>query len=123
MRRVSLSLLGGFQARLEPGPALSLRTKKAQALLAYLALNPDRTHRRENLAAVFWGDRPDEHARASLRHALYELRKALAPVPTVLRTRGDIVTVDGANIDIDVAVFTRLQVLRRFISGASSERS
>jgi DNA-binding SARP family transcriptional activator/pimeloyl-ACP methyl ester carboxylesterase len=108
MRRVSLSLLGGFQARLEPGPPLSLRTKKAQALLAYLALNPDRTHRRESLAAVFWGDRPDEHARASLRHALYELRKALAPVPTVLRTCGDIVTVDGANIDLDVAVFTRL---------------
>ena len=42
MRRVNLSLLGSFHARLEPGPALTFRTKKAQALLAYLVLHPER---------------------------------------------------------------------------------
>ena len=40
MAHLHLTLLGGFQARLASGQALSLPTKKAQALLAYLALPP-----------------------------------------------------------------------------------
>ena len=38
MRRLRLTLLGGFQARLEDGLILVLPTRKSQALLAYLAL-------------------------------------------------------------------------------------
>jgi hypothetical protein len=38
MARLTLSLLGGFQARLGAGPPLALPAK-AQALLAYLALH------------------------------------------------------------------------------------
>ena len=85
MRRVHLNLLGGFEARLEPGPALTVRTRKAEALLAYLVLHPGRVHRRENLAAMFWGGMPDGQARGSLRHALYELRRALAAAPVLRR--------------------------------------
>lgn len=108
MRRVHLSLLGGFQARLESGPAVSVRTRKAEALLAYLVLHPGRVHRRENLAAMLWGDMPDEQARGSLRHALYELRRALAASASLLRVEGDTVAVDVDRIDLDVATFTRL---------------
>ena len=108
MRRVNLSLLGGFHARLEPGPVLTFRTKKAQALLAYLVLHPSGVHRRESLAAVFWGEMPDEQARGSLRHAVYELRRALAAAPGALRIEGDTVAVDPSVIDLDVATFMRL---------------
>jgi DNA-binding SARP family transcriptional activator len=108
MRRVSLRLFGGFQARLEPGRPLTLPTRKAQALLAYLALRPDPAHHRDSLAALLWPDRPDEQARASLRHALYELRKALAASPAVLLAEGETVTVDPGLIDLDVAAFARL---------------
>ena len=108
MRRVNLSLLGGFHARLDSGPALTFRTKKAQALLAYLVLHPGRVHRRESLAAVFWGEMPDQQARGSLRHALYELRRALAAAPGALRIEGDTVAVDAAVIDLDVAAFRGL---------------
>ncbi|HSF03272.1 MAG TPA: alpha/beta fold hydrolase [Solirubrobacterales bacterium] len=108
MGRLTLSLLGGFQARLEPGPALTFRTKKAQALLAYLVLRPGRVHRRESLAAVFWGEMPDAQARGSLRHALYELRHALAAAPAALSIEGDTLAVDATVIDLDVAAFTRL---------------
>jgi DNA-binding SARP family transcriptional activator/pimeloyl-ACP methyl ester carboxylesterase len=108
MRRVSLRLFGGFQARLEPGVPLTLPTRKAQALLAYLALRPDPAHHRDSLAALLWPDRPDEQARASLRHALYELRRALVASPAVLLTEGDTVTVDPGLIDLDVAAFSRL---------------
>ena len=108
MRRVSLKLFGGFQARLEPGLPLRLPTRKAQALLAYLALHPDPAPHRDSLAALLWPDRTDDQARASLRHALYELRRTLAGSPGVLRTEGDTVTVDAGLVDLDVAAFTRL---------------
>jgi DNA-binding SARP family transcriptional activator len=84
MRRVHLSLLGGFEARLEPGPTLTMRTRKNEALLAYLALHPGRIHRRESLAAMLWGGASEEQARGSLRHALYELRRVLAGASSVL---------------------------------------
>ena len=51
---------------------------------------------------------PDEQARGSLRHALYELRRALAAAPAVLRIEGDTVAVNASIIDLDVATFTRL---------------
>jgi DNA-binding SARP family transcriptional activator len=35
-----LTLLGGFQARLDSGNVVSLPTRKAQALLAYLGVRP-----------------------------------------------------------------------------------
>ncbi|HEU4439311.1 MAG TPA: alpha/beta fold hydrolase [Methylomirabilota bacterium] len=108
MRRVSLKLFGGFQARLEPGLPLALPTRKAQALLAYLALRPDPPAHRDSLAALLWPDRTDDQARASLRHAVYELRRALAASPDVLKTEGDTVTVDAGLVDLDVAAFTRL---------------
>ena len=47
--RLSLRLLGSFEARLGAGP-LRLSAKKTRALLAYLALPPGRAHTRETLA-------------------------------------------------------------------------
>jgi hypothetical protein len=50
--RVTLRLLGGFRAHFGPGPALVLPTRKAQALLAYLALPAGRAHPRDKLATL-----------------------------------------------------------------------
>lgn len=108
MRRVHLSLLGGFEARLEPGPTLTMRTRKAEALLAYLALHPGRIHRRESLAALLWGGTSEGQARGSLRHALYELRRALGGASSVLQIDGDTVAVAADRIEHDVAAFMRL---------------
>ena len=77
MVRLSLTLLGGFQARLEPGSAVALPTRKSQALLAYLALPPGRAHPRDKLAALLWGGIREDSARASLRQTLFVVRKAL----------------------------------------------
>ena len=57
MARLSLRLLGGFQARLDLGPPVALPTRKSQALLAYLALPLGGTHPRDTLAALLWGGR------------------------------------------------------------------
>jgi TolB-like protein/DNA-binding SARP family transcriptional activator len=48
------------------------------ALLVYLAAaGGDRWYRRDTLLATFWPDADEEHARASLSQALYQLRRAL----------------------------------------------
>ena len=77
-----LFLLGGF--RLErPGETITrLRTQKTVALLAWLALHPNREHGREELIERFWPESDLEQGRASLRVALNALRKALEPPPT-----------------------------------------
>jgi DNA-binding SARP family transcriptional activator/tetratricopeptide (TPR) repeat protein len=54
-----------------------LATQKTQSLLAYLILHCDRSHLRDELAALFWGDRDDVHARHSLTTALWRIRRLL----------------------------------------------
>src|SRR2546421_6641359 len=91
MARLSLTLLGGFQARLEPGSPLALPTKKAQALLAYLAIPVGQAHPRDKLAALLWGGIREESARASLRQALFVVRKRSEEHTSELQSRSDIV--------------------------------
>ena len=80
-----LTLLGGFQARLASGGAVSLPSRKTQALLAYLGIRPGHAHPRDKLAALLWGESSDERARDGLRHALAALRRALpATTPPIL---------------------------------------
>src|SRR5690349_16298722 len=80
-------------------------SKRARALLAYLALHPG-PHLRARLAARFWPDVLDESARASLRVALTELRQALGPAAAqhLVATR-DTVSLDGPDVTVDVREF------------------
>jgi Transcriptional regulatory protein, C terminal len=55
-----------------------LPTKRAKALLAYLALHPGKPQARSKLAALLWEDSSDDRALASLRQTLSALRKAAA---------------------------------------------
>src|SRR5713101_3989348 len=103
MARLSLTLLGSFQARLDPGPAMTLPTRKSQALLAYLALPLGRAHPRDKLAALLWGGIREESARASLRQALFAIRKALGEAEaTALRQAADTLALDPTAVDTDV---------------------
>src|SRR5215813_1246448 len=77
MARLTLTVLGGFEARVE-GRAVPLLPAKGQALLAYLALHPVRAPSRDKLATVLWGGMGDEQARRNLRHTVFAIRKALA---------------------------------------------
>lgn len=60
----------------DPAP-IRLSTRKAGALVAYLAMSPDQVASREELATLLWGDCSDSQARQSLRQALAFLRKDL----------------------------------------------
>ena len=50
---------------------------KVRALLTFLALSPDRPHRREALAGLLWPEFPERSARTNLRNALANLRQVL----------------------------------------------
>jgi predicted ATPase/DNA-binding SARP family transcriptional activator len=107
MARLCLTLLGGFQARLDPGPPLALPTRKSQALLAYLALPLGRSHARDTLAALLWGGARQEAARTGLRQALFCIRKALGDADGALRHEGDSLALEPAAVDADTASFER----------------
>jgi DNA-binding SARP family transcriptional activator len=109
MGRLRLTLLGGFQARLGPGPVLRLRTRQTQALLAYLALSGGRAHARDALASLLWGHLSQDEARGRLRQALFALRRALASAsPSCLVIDGDTLAVDAAAVEVDALVFEEL---------------
>lgn len=107
--RLVLSFLGGFQARLESGPKVLVRTKKGQALLAFLACHPDESHPRGKLATLLWTDADDSSARHSLRQTLCTLRAALpGPASEAVRTEADSIALDAESLVVDVLTFKRL---------------
>ena len=75
----TLRLLGAFTVEVNAARpvAVAVRSRKARALLAYLAMTPAWRASREELATLLWGDNPDAQARHSLRQCLVSLRQDL----------------------------------------------
>src|SRR5690242_11802087 len=106
MARIRLRLLGSFAAERADGTAIMLPTRKTEALLAVLACRPGEKRQREWLMTLLWGDRGDVQARHSLNQALTSIRRACDGIPLLVAER-DAVTLDGAAIEIDVALLRR----------------
>lgn len=86
----------------EPAEEL-LRGGKVIALLIYLSCQEGRSVAREELADLLWGDESPDNARASLRQALYALRRLLGEA--ILRAdRQQVVLAPGA-IAVDREAF------------------
>jgi DNA-binding SARP family transcriptional activator len=77
MAKLGLDFLGAFHVTLDDQPITRFGTDKTRALLAYLAMNSERAHRREALADMLWPEQSDDAARHSLRQALLRLRSAI----------------------------------------------
>jgi DNA-binding SARP family transcriptional activator/predicted ATPase len=107
MARLTLALFGGFQGHLGASTPLTLPTRKTQALLAFLALPPGRSHARAKLASLLWGGMREPQARNGLRQALFTLRKALGAEPPALLTDGESVALAPTAVEVDVAEFER----------------
>src|SRR5262245_26171182 len=106
MSRLCLQLFGGFQARLEPGSVVRVPTRKAEALLGYLAVPLGRPHPRDKLVSLLWGELPEARARASFRQEIFRLRRALGDEhQACLRLDADGLALDPAVVAVDVAAF------------------
>lgn len=108
MSGLTLRLLGGFEVQGGGGQPLTVPTRKAQALLAYLAFTAGQTHPRDKLASLLWADTPPGAARNALRQTLFVLRKALGPAKlAMLVVTGDGITLPSETVRTDVAAFER----------------
>jgi DNA-binding SARP family transcriptional activator/tetratricopeptide (TPR) repeat protein len=101
---LEVRLAGGLGLRADGAELAPPASKRARAVLAYLALNPG-PQPRGRLAARFWPDVLDESARASLRVALTELRRALGPAAGHLVATRDTVALDGPDLTVDARAF------------------
>ncbi|HTR87231.1 MAG TPA: BTAD domain-containing putative transcriptional regulator [Reyranella sp.] len=114
---IRLQLLGKFRVQADgPGnPTIRISARKSCALLAYLAMHPERSVGRSQLATLLWADSPDRQARQSLRQCLASLRADLAETaPDLLHLDGDVVELRLPVTAIDATALGELAVSARF---------
>jgi DNA-binding SARP family transcriptional activator/TolB-like protein len=110
LTHVTLRVLGTFALEANVGRpiALSIRSRKARGLLAYLAMKPDYRARREELATLFWGDNPDALARQSLRQCLISLRQDLCLASQILVVDRETIGLRAEFLCVDARSFISL---------------
>jgi WD40 repeat protein/basic membrane lipoprotein Med (substrate-binding protein (PBP1-ABC) superfamily)/DNA-binding SARP family transcriptional activator len=72
---LEIRVLGQFSLS-HDGQVISIASRPAQSLFAYLALHKGICHRREMLAGMLWPDASESNSRAYLRSALWRIRKS-----------------------------------------------
>ncbi|HSQ18537.1 MAG TPA: diguanylate cyclase [Anaerolineales bacterium] len=110
MSHLSLYLTGHIEVQLDGRDITrEFRTEKERALLAYLAVESDRSHWRDGLAELFWPERPAGVARTNLRQALTGIRRALNDrqntPPFILSDDETIQFNQRSSYDLDVVTF------------------
>jgi len=109
MSKLELILLGRFECLLSTGKRVTLAMRKAEALLAFLALSPGLRHPRERLINLLWSDRGEEQARNSLRQCLSAIRKSLGEAADLaLQIDRTTVCLNAGIVEVDVHEFERL---------------
>lgn len=92
---LEVRLIGKFEIKCD-GKLITIPSRIAQSLFAYLILDAGNQHRREKLAGKFWPDVSEKKARAYLRYALWHIRKTLSVVSNF-----DYLLTDDINISLN----------------------
>lgn len=71
---LQICLLGGLKISKGGAPVTGFISNKVPALLVYLAIH-QKSHQRESLASLLWGEMADADAKNNLRQVLSDLRK------------------------------------------------
>lgn len=117
MRKLRVTTFGGLGFQDSRGAEYKISTRKAAAMVAYLAVQPGKKYRREHLANMFWGDKADKRARHSLSQALSDVRRILGD--DTLFVDSQFVQINSAAIEadaIDIARLANQQQLEPLIS-------
>ncbi len=109
MKSVLIKFLGRFELPASAGGRDLLGGAKPVLLLARLALPLGQVHDRKRLAAQLWPDHAEAQALASLRQALWSLRRAMGEGESqpLLAERASI-CLDPAAVEVDAVAFERL---------------
>ena len=105
-----IQLFGTVQVSHDGRPQDARLIRVVQSLLAWLLLHRRKTHARETLAGLFWGEQDEARARSCLSTALWRLRQVLEPIGiargTYLIAQSDAVGFNCASdYWLDVAAF------------------
>jgi DNA-binding SARP family transcriptional activator len=95
-----LSVTGTMRLMLD-GRETPLSSRKALAILAYLALQPSRSESRERVAALLWSDSGGDHARAALRQTLRRLKTDLGEAGELLEADRSLLRLTGP-VGVDI---------------------
>ena len=88
---------------------MAVSGRKAQGLLAILALAPGMAASRDRLAGLLWSDRGDEQARNSLRQALVALKKDFGEAGLdIVEAEREQVRLVGERVAVDATEMARL---------------
>ena len=108
MTLYKLTLFGGFNFTSAADAPVSISAKKAKALLAYLALHPNKALQRETLAELLWADCNSSQAKQSLRQTLSALRKVFDKDESIIDADQQTVFLHKDSLEIDVLNFDDL---------------
>src|SRR5680860_206584 len=108
MNVLKLQLLGPPHILASDGTEIHLPTKKAEALLIYLASPPGVAHSRDHLAEFLWSRSAEEQARTSLRQNLARLRKALGDHKEAIDSNARSIMLVPERVETDITQFEGL---------------
>src|SRR5580692_9817389 len=100
-----VSVLGGQQISDDRDGGVQVRSSRALALVAYLAVHAAVPHARQRIAGLLWPESGDAQALTNLRRELHHLRQALGDDGSLLVTARDLCWVDAPTCHVDVRVF------------------
>ncbi len=102
--RLTVRLVGDFEAQAEDGRSVLPISKKARALLALVAAHTPQPVRREFAASLLWSGKPRDQAANSLRQALRELQIALTACgePPLLLTGSGRLALPADSVWVDI---------------------
>ena len=114
-----VSVLGGQQITDDRDNGVRVRSSRALALVAYLAVHPGVPHPRQQIAGLLWPESGDAQALTNLRRELHHLRQVLGEDGSLRVTARDLCWVDAPTCHADVRAFDieRLAALAAAESG------
>jgi DNA-binding SARP family transcriptional activator len=100
-----VSVLGGQAITDDQGGAVLVRSSRAVALIAYLAVHAGTPHPRQQVAGLLWPDSSDPQALTNLRRELHHLRRVLGDEDALVVTSRDLSWADTETCKVDVRAF------------------
>ena len=105
VNKLVIRLVGGFAIETADGQQINIANRKARGILAYLALSQNASESRERIAGLFWSDRGEDQARASLRQCLKQLRSIFEAAGFEgFHTGREGISFDTGAVDVDLSV-------------------
>lgn len=105
-RTIDIRVLGAFRVVTADGLDCTPASRKTCALMALIALAPDKRRTRTWLQDRLWGTRGKEQGAASLRQSLAEIRKALGPRQGILVSDKVFVGFEATAVRVDYDTVT-----------------